>query len=287
MPDDIPAPEAPPEAPPGDAPVGMNPFEAPPEPPQELPDFSSIVPKEYADEPWVKDTKDIQSFFKRFKDNHAMAGQKPAGIPQDTASPEEWATFHKAMGVPEEAGGYVLPETPEGTPRNELFDTGIKDLLHGAHVSQKQYDEMAPKFDALMASLQEAENAARDVQFSELSGKLFGDNQDQAFKVAKSLMAKYAPEGMQEHIDKLGNYELMVMTSVLNGVQKDFISEDQLPDDPAVLVPGQSVEELRTEARRLQASPEYTDFTKTGHEETRNKIRGIYDKIAKIVNKPA
>lgn len=287
MPDPVPAPAAPaapaapvapvePAAPaaPGAVPAVVLPAPVAPE----YPAIAKIVPPEFKDKTWVSEIKDIPALFKKVDFLQTKIGERPAGIPQDTAPKEEWDKFYLSFGRPTEAKGYAFGAVPEGLKVDDNFQTEIKGVMFEAGVNTKQAKILEEGYNKLLLKSVETQKAASgdlDKKFDEMVLKAFGDKKDRALVVAKALIAKHTPAEMKPYVEGLSNEALVVLASTLNGVATTYIKEDQLPPGGAGVGP-QSLAEKQTEGRRLMATEAYTNPFHVEHEATVAKVRELY-----------
>lgn len=232
-------------------------------------DFSTIVPEAYAEKAWVQDVKDINGLFKMTDDLKSEMGKRPAGVPQDDG---DWTEFNKTFGVPESGDKYDLPAPVEG---GEEFQTQIRALLHGADISQRQ----AAKLDAGFSKMLEGfapDTEAQEAEFQKLASDTFGDRQEDVMKIAKGLLDENVPAGFEDHVGKMSNKDLVIMASVLDSVQRKYISEDDLPKGDAKLEVGMSDDEKRSEGRTLMALPEFSDKGHPNHAAIVAKVNRLY-----------
>lgn len=246
--------------------------------PSNLPDFGSIVPQDYVDKGWVKDVKDIPQFFQMYEDAKVAMSKRPAGIPQNDDPQEKWDAFNKALGVPEKPDDYKFStEPPDENTKN--FQSKIAGLFHKAGVTPRQLSVIEPGWNELIQELGQANQPSQeemDKEFDELASKTFGDQEKQVLKNSNALLAKYVPEDLKPALGGMSNEGLVLMAAVLEGVRKDYISEDRLPDDREGGISGSSEKEKREEARGLMASDAYRDPFHKDHKETVEKVQKIY-----------
>jgi len=241
-------------------------------------DFTTLIPAEFKDKPWVKDVKDLPSLFKRTDGLLTEIGKRPAGIPQETATEAEWAAFNKAWGVPEKPESYKLAEGTPEAPVDPKFQTGIKSVFHKAGISPRQASILEKGYNELAENLMKEKGLAaekQNVDFDKLASDTFGERKAEALKGAKILIAKYAPESMKAHLEGLSNENLIVMAGVLDSVRKEFISEDHMPSGggPAV---GMTPEQKRAKGQELMASKAYQDPFHADHQKTVDEVQRLY-----------
>lgn len=247
-------------------------------------DFATIIPAEYKDVPWVKDTKDIPSLFKRTSDLMTEIGKRPAGIPQDNAKPEEIAAFNKAWGVPDKPEDYKLSDPPkEVGPANPEFQAAIKNMFHKAGISAKQAAALEKDWNALtveMVKKNGAQAEQADTDFNKLRDEVFGAQAETVIKNASALIAKFVPEKMKSHVENLSNENLIVLAGVIEGIRKEYISEDKLPSGGGAPV-GMTAEQKRAKGQELMASPAYTNPFDPNHEKVKAEVQAIYAGLGK------
>lgn len=281
--DPVPAPVVPPITPPEPVPApvvaGVVPaaVPAPPVAPT-YPELSTITPPEFKDKGWVAEVKDIPGLFKKVDFLQSKIGERPAGIPQETAPQAEWDKFYLSFGRPEKADGYEFDKVPEGLTVDEGFQTNIKGVMHQAGVNKKQAKILETGYNKLLVGQAEAQKAAQgkaDTDFEEMGTKVFGEQKDRALQIAKSLIAKHTPEVAKPFIANLSNEALIVLASTLNGVAATYIKEDQLPVGGAPVGP-QSQDQKQEEGRKLMASEAYTNPFHTEHDATVKRVNELY-----------
>jgi len=253
------------------------PNETPPVETPTMPEFSTIIPEGYADKPWVKDTKDVGSFFKQFDDLKTQMGQRPGGIPQETASDEEKAKFYSELGVPGKAEEYELSGNPGGV-KNEDFEKGIRDLFHKANMTKTQATDIEKGFNELVSKFSESQglqSQQTDEEFNVMSDKVFGEDKEQALKVAHYLLQKHNPAEMHDSVNKLTNEQLMPVAMALYNIQKEYIGEDNLPDNFGGGSPS-GPEANIAKGKELMDSAAYKDPFHVNHEATRIQVDKLF-----------
>lgn len=248
-----------------------------PTPAPDLPELSALIPADYKDREYLKDIKDVPSLFKKLDESQKLIGKRPAGIPQDNAKPEEIAAFNKAFGVPDKSEAYELVVPEKGAMPKELIE-GVKGVFHKAGLSAKQAKAVSEGWNALLAEQAKAAGAAaqqQDVNFDELATETFGERKVEALAQSKSLLEKYVPEKFKPMVNELPNDQLIILSAVLDGIRKDYISEDQIPRGGGK--PAGSFESQREEARKLMSTDAYRDPFHPDHASTKAKVDRIYN----------
>lgn len=253
------------------------PAAAPVVPPATPPDFISSLPEEFRGKEYLKDVKDMPALLKKLDGAQTLIGARPAGIPQENAAPEEWNKFNKAWGVPEKAEEYDIGEVPKELPRNEDFEKNMRLAFQKAGLSKRQAKLLSGEYHTIVtAQLKEMGLAVeqQNVNFDTLATETFGERKDKALANGKALIAKYVPEKMKAHVAGLSNENLIVLASVLDGITKDFIKDDQLPGGAGGSAP--TTDEKRAEARKLMASPAFSDANHPEHKATVERVNSLY-----------
>lgn len=250
----------------------------PPAPTPNFPDIATIVPPDFKDKPWVKETKDVPSLFKRVDGLLTEIGKRPAGIPADTAPDTEWQSFNKAFGVPEKPDDYKLSDPPAGVPKNEKYNNGIKSVFHKAGVSARQAAILEKGHNELVAQLlkeQGAAGAQADADFDKLADETFGQAKPEVLKNANLLIAKFVPEKMKTHVANLSNENLIVLAGVIEGIRKEYIAEDRLPAGGGAPT-NMTADQKRAKGIELMASKAYTDSFHPDHERVVAEVKALY-----------
>ena len=230
-------------------------------------DFSSIIPAEYADKPWVQDIKDTNTLFKMTDDLKSELGKRPAGIPQADG---DWTEFNKTFGVPESADKYEL-----GEASNPEFNSKMRDIMLEAGVSQRQAAILDAKYNELAGSMA-PDTAAQEAEFEKLTTDTFGERKDEVLKTAKNLLLDNTPDGFSDRINDMSNTDLTILASVLDSIQQKYISEDSLPKGSGTVATGMSADEKQLRGRSLMASPAFKDKGHPDHAKVAAEVSSLY-----------
>lgn len=250
------------------------------------PEFVTLIPKEYADKPWVKETKDLPALFKRTDDLLTEVGKRSGSvnIPGENAKPDEIANFNKAFGVPEKADDYKLSDPPpELGPKDEKFQNGVKQIFHKNGISARQALGLEKDWNAMLGQMLKDKGLAavqQDVDFDKLKGEVFGNRADDAIKGANSLIAKFVPEKMKSHVASLSNENLIILAGVIDGIRKEYINEDHMPQGGGAPA-GMTEADKRAEGLKLQGSEAYQNPFHPDHAEAVKKVQALYGTGAK------
>jgi hypothetical protein len=239
-------------------------------------DFTKMVPQEYQGKEYLKTIKDPGSFFKAFDGAQELLGKRPAGIPHDNASDDEWKAFNKSFGVPEKPEEYDLGIPAEAKVDPKL-DKGVRELMQKAGLNKRQAKMISEGYRGILGDVLKEKGIAAeqaDADFTKLATETFGDRKDKVLENGNKLLAKYVPEKFKAGIEKLPNEQLIVLAAALDGIVKDYISEEQLPGGQS----GAAVtaDQKREEARKLMASEAYNNASHPEHAATVDKVNSMY-----------
>ncbi len=238
-------------------------------------DFNSLIPEAYAEKGWVKDVKDMDGLFKMADDLKSEMGKRPAGIPHADATPETWAEFNKALGVPESSDSYELAPV-EG---QEAYQAGLKSLLHEAGITPKQLGVLAPGFDKLMGEMTPADGPS-DEEFSQISDKHLGDRKDEIMGNAQVLLDEMAagiPQELKDVFNGLPNRQLVALAAGLDVFKSKYINEDSLPQNNGGNPTGaMSTEDKNAKRLELLGSEAYNNMRHPNHAEVAAKVAELY-----------
>ena len=251
--------------------------------------LADIVPQEYQGKAYLEKIKDIPSLFKSFDHAQEMIGKQPVGVPGENASQDEWNNFYKALGRPDSANGYdiKLPEKmPDGIEASDELMSSFKEFAHELGLTPKQAQALV-EFDIKrqgetagnLNTSREEQLKKMDEEFESLTSKIFGERADEAIENSRKLLSRYAPKDLTEHIKSLDNNSLLMLTSVLDGVTKDYIKEDTPINGQTS--PPTSRDELLSEAHKLMQSEAFRNEFNVEHKKTRQRVESIYQQIYK------
>jgi hypothetical protein len=238
------------------------------------------IPETYKTKEYLKDAKSYDDVFKMLDGAQTLIGKRPAGIPDDKASPEDWDRFYATAGRPEKAELYEFDDAalPEGQKRDPEFAGKIKGIMHKAGLSTRQAKQLQTEYDKLIGEGMAAQTKSAqeaDAKFETDAQALFGARKDEALGIAKNLLGAHLPESMKGHIEKLGNQELLMLASVLDSVNAKYIKEDG-PNKGGGGGSAKSAVEIEKEATDLMATDAYRSNMHKDHDSTRQKVRELF-----------
>lgn len=246
------------------------------------------------DKPFFKD-KSFSDVMTEHANLQALMGQRPAGIPGDDASDEDWGKFIGAI-KPKSADEYGFPETDysKAGKRNEGYETAIRTMANEVGIPKRQF----PKFvemieqhlgaaDKLGATQTEEQKATRETEFEGMLDKAYPTDKQAVLDRTKKLMVESVDPAFKDKVDEvlkdISNETLFALTAVLDGVYKKHIAEDTPPGggDGAT---GDAAS-LMAEMQKIQSSKEYTDFRLPGHDAAKLRVPELAKQIAALQKK--
>lgn len=248
--------------------------------------FFETVPADLKDKPYMKGVQNFDQLYKSLDGAQELIGKKASGIPAKEASAEEHEAFAKSWGRPDKSEEYTTPDIklPEGVEKNAELDLFAKGLFHKAGLNQDQVNVIQGGYEAkmleMMGKLPDA--AAQDAEFETMTTELFKDRKDEVLANGNLLLAENTPEALKEAVAGLDNKSLMIMSAVLDSVRAKYISEDVMPTDSSIKGGGETVDELRQQARVLMAKKEYLTKSHKDHAVVKEEVDGIYTRIARL-----
>jgi hypothetical protein len=256
-------------------------------------DMATALPPEYRDKPHFKG-KDFISLVKEHDNLQKLIGSRPAGIPGETATPEEWDKFLGAL-KPKDVNEYKLPETEfsKANKRSPEYEKAIREIMAEAGMTKHGFPKAVNKIEEILfnaqkeqAKLAEAAKVSRETEFDGLINKTFGQQRQAVLDRTKSLMSEaVSPEHkelVQKAMSDISNDALFALTMVLDGVHKKYIAEDNLtPGGNA----GADVVSMQREAEEIMKSSAYRDWRDAGHEAAKAKVQELFRGISAAQSK--
>lgn len=243
------------------------------------------IPAEYKDKPYLKDVKDLPSVLKMLDGAQTKLGQRPAGIPQDSASDEEWNKFFSTVR-PEKPEAYEFKRDEATTKALGIkpeVEAKVKGIFHEAGLTKKQAAIVQSKYEALQLEFAKdviAQNQKLDEDFGKLADTSFGKDADKVLATGKTLIEKYLPANMKPFLEKLDNNALVVLAGFAKSMKEKFMGQDEIPAGGEGGGAGAATEaEIRKEAAALMATPAYQDKFHKDHDATKKKVDELYAKI--------
>lgn len=245
--------------------------------------FTESIPEGYRDKAYLKGVKNVEEVYKKLDGAQELIGKKTIEIPSPEATDAEKEAFWSKIR-PEKAEDY---EFQIGDPEksDKEFVSNVKGLFHKANLSKEQASVVQTGFDQIIkdiASKQGVNTKQQNANFDKLASDLFGADTDKVLAGVKPLLEKYTPESMKGHVKDLSNEQLIVLSSVINGIKKDFISEDDINDLGAGSGNVADIPALRKQAQGIMASEAFSSSFHQDHAKVQSDLKEIYNHIDRL-----
>lgn len=245
------------------------------------------VPESYADRGWAKDLKSNDDVWKLLDNAQSLIGKRPAGIPSNDASDEEWEKFFQAAR-PEQYEFTEIEGLPEGVDLSAQTEKA-SELFKKYGLTQKQADGLRKEWLMYEMSTMGEHQQALDKQFDELTSKHF-DNLEEAQKLTLDAVNKYVPEEMRPHVQALENnpQALVGLISLATNMQKEISEIKEKYGAEGSLTHGQStsaanLDEVRKELAQLRVSDAARNFDHPEHKQTHEKINQLSQTVRRMI----
>lgn len=243
--------------------------------PQDLQDRGYV--KDWLDKPWTPELS--AEVFKKLDNAEKLVGKK-TGIPEPTAAPEEWDTFHSKFR-PEKDEDYEVKSS------DAEFAAATRKAFYEAGLSKRQAARLQEHFAGSIKARQDAAAAAQaesDKAFESLVKSTFGPENEKVLGRVNAALKELTPEPLKVHLEKLSNENLAIVAGVVNAVLVKYGLEDKIGgnQDGAPGAGGETYESLEAEGQKLISHAAYRDFQHPEHKAIRAKAAGIFEKLGKM-----
>lgn len=253
--------------------------------------MAEALPPEFRDKPFFKD-KTFVDVIKDHVNLQTLLGQRPAGIPKEDATDEEWGKFVEAI-KPKSADEYAFPETDfsKKTPRNPEYEKALKGIMLEAGIPKRQFAKVVAGIESVLGNVvaedanKKAELAkTRETEFEALLDKTYPKDKQVVIDRTKKLMSDSVDPSLKEKVaaalKDISNENLFVLTAVLDGIHKKYIAEDNPPGGNDNV--GGDAASLQAEAEKIMQSAEYKDFRMAGHDAAKTKVQELFQRVAAL-----
>lgn len=209
-------------------------------------DFFERIPSELQAKEWVdtlkKSEDPLAEMFKRYDGLFSKLGAKPEGllVPGEKATPDDWANFHKAIGVPENADGYEYKgaEIPDNLKQFISDDPELvkvmKDALHKAGVRKDAANVIFDTFNKYSIAKAESQIAEANKTLAELENgfkQKFGDRSNAVLDNFKKSTTGLLSAEEAAIFDNLHPAVKVALAAHHEAFSKKYIREDSLNFD--------------------------------------------------------
>ncbi len=258
---------------------------------------SFAVPEAYKDRGYVDKIKSSDDLWKAYDNSQSLLGKRPAGIPANDATPEEWDKFYQAAGRPDRADKYTLPEIegiPEGVDIAPVKQQAME-IMHKSGLTQRQAEAlwknyMGAELGAVAKSkeAQAEQKKTLDAEFDKLTQDHFGGDFESAQKITIEMANKFVPAELRGAFGELGDNPkaLAAIASLaksanaeIERVKKEYGAEGTITSGSQTA--SKDIDTVRKELAALRTSPEARDFLNPKHKETTDRITELSGLVQK------
>lgn len=238
------------------------------------------IPDAYKDKPYLKGVDSTEKLYTMLDGAQTLLGKRPAGIPAPDAPAEEWSKFYDALGRPKAATEYQFDGADKADPK---FVPELQKVFHKHGLTAAQAKGIYSDVNGVLASIAEAQGInlqKQNTDFDALGTKVFGAQRDQILASSKALLDKFTPPEMKAELAKLSNENLIILSGVLNNINKTYIKADGAPGGQPQAT-GMTPADISAKARELMLTKEYTDPFNPRHEQVKKQVSDLYDQLRK------
>jgi hypothetical protein len=182
---------------------------------------------------------DRAEFLEKLINNAPGLMKKP-----DFANPEQSNEFYHTLGMPDEFSKY---ENPEGIKLDVDTEAELREILHAAKLTNKQYQEVFTKFASMSDQTVENNQTVKTHDMEELAGK-WGVTLDARMAAAKKMNDEFYPG---RDFDGLGSGELQALHNIHTSVTGKGAQAPMQPGTPAGMTPQEAEEQAAEIMRRI------------------------------------
>lgn len=249
--------------------------------------LAELIPADLREKPYLKDfltmPQNPESFgklFAKLDGAETLIGKRAPAVPAADAKDEEWDKFFAPLR-PAKADDYKIP-VKEGVKADEQFIGALRESFFEAGIPARQVAKMmaafGPRMEAYSAARTKAQTDAQakaDADFETLSKAALGDANKAVIARVNATLKELCPAPMKAYLDKLSNENLVIMSAVIDAVQKKYMSEDEL-NPKSNGNAGGAEKSVSERGRELMASKAYTDAWHPDHDKVVAEVNALY-----------
>jgi hypothetical protein len=211
------------------------------DPPNAKP-FLDSLPEAYRDKQWAvnfsKADNPLEAFAQSYDSQMALIGKKAEGlrVPGETATPEDWQSFYRSIGVPESSDKYEYkaPEVSEALKpyfaTDEKLLSTMKEAALKAGVRPEGFKHLTEAFDNFYMGELETHVTKTKETLAKLENDFktkFGDRSDQVLDTFQKSIAGLG-EAQTALINALDPSVKVVLAEHFENFAKKYVREDSL-----------------------------------------------------------
>jgi len=196
-------------------------------------DWRSSLPLEYRTNDSLSRFKDVGGLVKSYLDMEKFVSTTGRIPKSDSTSTDEWNSYYKHWGRPDDSKGYKYPDIPAEYNLNEDFRGQLSGLAHELGLNQKQFEKMINWGMTTSKGLYDRNQAALNGQTESLKKK-WGwsaeSNFDRARRTIATLSGMKADHPFIQWLESSGNDQNPVVIEFFYDLSKQ-LGEDQFVDE--------------------------------------------------------
>lgn len=259
----------------------------------------SKIPAGYEGKPWVNNLAQhedpMSEMFKQMDNQLSLIGRKAEGlkVPGENATPEDWANFNKAIGVPDKVDGYqyTAPTVPDdlkpyfqtddnlvNTMKEAALKAGIRPegFKHITEVFDNYYVAELQKAVAANKQLLDSLDHSFQTKFGERSGQVLDTFQKSIVNLGKEQASV---------IEALDPRVKVVLAEHFENFAKNYVREDRLNLGTPNVGSSMTEQEYGNEYERLYAAVRNSRPGSAEHSDATSRLKALRSKAETIFNK--
>jgi len=246
-------------------------------------DWKASLDESLRSDPSLADIKDVSGLAKSYIHAQKMVGRDKVAIPQEGATPDEWAAFYDRLGRPSQ---YEINKAdiklPENIQVNEATEKAMLDIFHQAGLTNAQANAIYNGYMQQLVGDVEGAGRAREEQQAEWHAQLqkdFGKAFDQQVDLAQRAAKEFGGEDFLKWLDQSGMGDNPMFVKMFAKIGKGM-SESTADTGNGTSSFALTPEAARQEIARLQRDPtfmkQYSSTEIDGHNEAIAKMQSLF-----------
>jgi len=237
------------------------------------------LPEELRTNPSLVNFSDLTSFAKSYLSTKEMVGKKGVIVPGEKASDEEWARFHKEIGMPD-ADKYSIA-SPKDIQVNDALLSKFKETAMKAGLLPRQAQGVYDWYISQGLEIQKQQEADFQLEAKrELEGlqKEWGNGYDRQVGLAKMAVKELGGTELSQYLEEtgLGNDSVIIKFMAKVGA---LMGEDKLRGDGAGRMGNKTPNELQRGIDKLMEDPAYADTSHPAHKRVSEEVSEFFKQL--------
>jgi hypothetical protein len=247
--------------------------------------FTSLIPEEYKQKPYLQNIKSVNDLFKSYDNAQTLIGKKTIGIPDEKSTPEEVSEFYIKLGKPAEIDTYEFTSKyPEifGEEKGKSFDKRMKEVFHKSNLTSKQVKDLQENMAGVSKEIEtelQTINLSKEQEVITRFEKILTEDKEKVVLKASKVLETFIDEKdiLSEVQTNLDAKSKIILSSVLSKVYDKYMKDDKLPTKN-IFSGGESVHDINQQISELLTNPVYYSPMDNGYKAIRDKMRDLQTK---------